>query len=52
MRRFVGLPHPPSRKPGIVYFVCPHCDAEFLAKMELFKQQSWRRRSHGGLVAG
>ena len=45
MRRFVGLPPPPSRKPGVVYLVCPRCDADFLAKLELFKQQSLRRRS-------
>jgi hypothetical protein len=44
MRRFVGLPHPPSRKPGVIYLLCSSCDAEFLEKMELFKQQSLRRR--------
>jgi hypothetical protein len=45
MRRFVELLPAPSRKPGVIYLVCPRCDAEFLAKLELFRQQPLRRRS-------
>jgi hypothetical protein len=35
----------------LVYLVCPRCDAEFLAKLELFKQQSLRRRSGPTMTA-
>jgi hypothetical protein len=49
--REVGLPHPPSRKPGVIYLICSRCDVEFLEKMELFKQQSLRRRSRRMMTA-
>jgi hypothetical protein len=51
VRRFVGLPHPPSRRPGVIHLVFSRFDAEFPDKMELFKQQSLRRRRRDMTIA-
>jgi hypothetical protein len=39
VKRFVGLPEPPSRRPGLVYLICPRCNADFLGKFDRFKQK-------------